>query len=347
MRAARAAFGVVTILLLASATVSAQPGGAGSTDVEIRWSLSPYPHMVYPSFLLGHMLWDGCSPLYLPGGPDGTCPVFRDEPVGFDASLTYDGPAIVELYRRGSRWVETWIVRADGARQPVTAETTVVDGSGAPVEGVILLAGAGSGPPHPPPVDPDPEATQPYVPPTVHARIHVDLAPVVANLPTGRHTICSELRGVTQPEVALTRHQPKCVTLTVHEPNSTRARAEHLRRRAIDQLAALRCDDAAATVEELLKVHPASAVGFRLRGTIAELQHRHHAAIFDYTRAIALVRRGDALLEREGMNVANALEGLASWRDSLQALLEYAPGESLLGRPGERPTCREERAGPR
>jgi hypothetical protein len=342
MRRPGLALAVAAGLLAFAGRAQAQPAG-GSTDVEIQWHLSRYPGMVHPSFLLGHLLWDGCAPVYLPGGPDGTCPVFRDEPVGFDAYLTYDGPAIVEFYRAGPRWVETWLERPDGTRRLVAAETTIVDGSGAPAGSVIELAAAMPTLPPPTPLDADSDAPPAYVPPSVHARIHVNLAPIVAGLPDGPHKVCAELRAVTQPAVPFVRHQPECVTLTIRDTSSTRTRAEHLRRRAIDQLAAFRCIDAAATVDELLRVHPASAVAFRLRGSIAELQRRHDAAIADYTRAIALLRAGDTLLEREGMNVANGVESLAGWRDSLQLLVAHAPDQSLLGPPGERPACKDGR----
>jgi hypothetical protein len=279
--------------------------------------------------------------VYLPGGPDGTCPVFRDEPLGFDALVTYEGPAIVELYPRGPRWVDTWLERPDHTRRALSVDETVVDASGAPVGGVIEIDGGRPRLPPPlPRLDADPDAPPPYIPPLVHARIHLDLAPVVARLRSGPHRICAELRGVTQPELSIARYQPYCVVFTIQESSSTRARAEHLRRRAMDLLAKFRCDEASSVVDELLQVHPTSAVAFRLRGVIAELQQRHAAAIADYSRAIALLRGEDTLLDRSGMDVADSARALANWRDSLQLLATYAPDQSLLGPPGDRPSCK-------
>jgi hypothetical protein len=349
MRPLRMAIAAAALVVaLSPVVVRAQAPGEGapvdqSWRLDVSWVLGPYPRPLYPQFVLGDLTWDGCSPLYLTKGVRHGCPVFRDEPVILQASVRFDGGTLLAVYPRRSQWVNAWIENRKGARRRLAVQVTAVDGSDAPIEAIPIVIGdrrtESSGAPAVP--EPQSEGQSSPAPQPPQLRFRIDLAPVIAALPAGPVRICAELELITQPEVPVSGARLECQPLVVYEADSRRTRAERLRRRAIDLLAAFSCDEAAPVVDELLQVHPASASGFRLRGIIAELRQQNAAAIADYSKVVGLLRGGgDRLLPTTGYDFAESARTIASWRDSMRVVLDYMPEMSMLGPPEDRPSCR-------
>jgi hypothetical protein len=271
---------------------------------------------VYPQFELGYLAGPGCSPLYLAGGVADGCPMFRDEPAWGELSLRWTGPGLAQVWPRNGRFANAWL--EDGhRRRPLRVDITVTDASGTPANDGALELADGS-----------------------EVRVRLDFSRAMASLPRGPHRLCYELTATTTPETP-PRGRPECLPIVVVEPDTVRERAEHLRRKAIDLVAGFRCSEALPVIEDLLRVHPASASAFRLRGIVEELQQRNEAAVRDYSRAIWLLRTGgDHLLSAPGVDFQQSAKDLADWRDSMQTLLTFAPEMSMLGPPGERPACK-------
>jgi tetratricopeptide (TPR) repeat protein len=169
--------------------------------------------------------------------------------------------------------------------------------------------------------------------------LRVDLSAAADALQPGEYSVCFSPAIVPDRDIRWVSTEG-CFQFTVHEIESPAFQAERLRRLAIELLAQYRCDEASAVTEELLRVHPTSAVAFRIRGIIAELQRRHADAVDDYGRAVQLLRTGgDALLYAPGINLAQSASDLDDQRRAIALLAAVAPELSMLGPAGEAPSC--------
>ena len=278
-----------------------------------------YPAAVLGQFMLGDLTWDGCAPVYLKVKGTFGCPMFRDEPVAFDLRIAWSGPGLLRLFPAGTTWVDVRLRDREGedVALPVAVRVLADGEAGLSADGGIELN----------------EGTQ--------ARLRVNLSPAAAMLTPGPHTVCFDVTAFSDSALQLVQPANRCVPFTVYETRSRAARAERLRRAAIDLLAEFRCDEAVPVIDALLRVHPRSAVAFRLRGIIAELRRDNAAAAANYAEASALMRPdGDTLLIRGGTDYRASAERLDEWRASVEMLATFAPELSLLGPAEEGLTCR-------
>jgi hypothetical protein len=326
MRSAACCCTLVALLVLApqSPRVLAQAEAPSAAEDVPALTVGPagtYPARLYATFVVGDLTWDACAPLYLPAGVTKGCPLIRGEPAWVDLGVRWSGPGLLTLYPRGGEWLEASLDEDGGSRS--VAVTSRILGAPMPAraDGAAEMMGGTA------------------------LRVRLDLSSVISTLPTGSHRICYGLTVFSDPPVPLHDAGRQCLAFFLFDDSRLAARAERLRREAIDQLAEYRCDDAARTVDALLQVHPHSAAGFRLRGIIGELRRRHEAAIADYGRAIELLRTGsDRLLPAAGYDFRRAATELEEWRQSMIVLLPFSPEMSMLGPPEDSPACREDGA---
>lgn len=298
------------------------PDGSPAEESVPALSIGPggtYPAPLLATFVVGDLTWDGCAPLYLPEGVTKGCPLIRGEPAWVELGVRWSGPGLLTLYPRGEEWIEATIDDHEGASRPFTAKSRIYGAPPIPAraDGAVEMLGG------------------------TELRVRLDLSSSTSTLATGPHTVCYALAAFSDPIVPQRDAGRQCLSFFLFEDSRPVARAERLRRGAIDLLAEYRCDDAARVVEQLLRVHPQSAAGFRLRGIIGELQRRNDTAVADYGRAIDLLRTGgDRFLPAGGYDFGRAATALDEWRQSMILLLTFAPDLSLLGPPDDSPACR-------
>jgi hypothetical protein len=165
----------------------------------------------------------------------------------------------------------------------------------------------------------------------------IDLSGLTRSLRAGAYELCFRPSLVPPSGARWEDRGDACYRFELFEDDSVPTRLELLRRRAIDLLAAFDCAGAAPVVESMLDADAGSAVAYRLRGIIAELERRQGDAIADYTQASHLLRTGgDRALPLTAEQRVHYADNLDDWRIGL----ELAQGLSLIGADGNGPTCR-------
>jgi hypothetical protein len=173
--------------------------------------------------------------------------------------------------------------------------------------------------------------------------VRIDLSDIAATAPAGNYEMC--FTPALAPRVPV-RWAPEsqgngCHGFWLRDLTNIRLQLESLRRQSIELLAAGRCDEASRLADEMLALHPASAVAYRLRAIVAELQRRVSDAAVDLAHASDLLKSGaDRFLilphepgrRRSAKDLRDWSEGLASWAD---------PANGLIPSPDEGgPVCR-------
>ncbi len=274
----------------------------------------PYPGFLYGPFDDGLTDSGGCVPLYV--SSPAVCALIRDEPGWIDLSVQWSGTSPIRLWRRGDELVLLHTRKAPtGANNlPVTADWS-------------------------PGTDPEQSGDGSVVLDRAHSLgIRVDLSELTHSGPAGVYDLCFQPNFTPQTGVRWADSgDVDCYRFELLEADTDAARLERLRRRAIDRLASFKCSEAAPIVDEMLGLEAESAVAYRLRGIIAELERRQFDAIADYAQAVELLRTaGDPHLHMTREAREQIADGLAGWLLGLQ----LAQGHSLIGATEQGPACR-------
>lgn len=310
--------GVLLLALLAVVLVTDQ-GAQQVADARPRLShaigdLYP-PSPSDPRFVLGYLSDGGCSPLYIESPREG-CALIRGEPAWVDVGVGWTGPRplrlqpthasflrlVPRLTPRGPSWSSLKV-----RWQPGPGQERAADGS------FEITASRG-------------------------LRFRVDLAGLTRSLPAGAYDLCFVPNLTPPPGVRwASGPQDACYRFELFEDDSTPARLEVLRRRAVELVGASRCRDAGPVIDAMLDLDAGSAAAYRLRGIVAELERRQFDAIADYAQASHLLRTGgDRHLPLKPDTRARYADDLDDWRLGL----ELAQGLSLLDPEGSGSLCR-------
>jgi hypothetical protein len=165
----------------------------------------------------------------------------------------------------------------------------------------------------------------------------IDLSRLAQSMPAGEYTLCFRPNLVPPGGVTWDRGIDQCYQFELIETDSVAAQLELLRRKAVDALADNDCRKTAAIVDAMLEIDQASAVAYRIRAAVAELERRNDAAIAALMQASALLRGGTdrslAIIPEYRFEIAEAL-------DDRRIAIQLAQGFSLLGDPSEGYVCK-------
>jgi hypothetical protein len=268
-----------------------------------------------PRFVLGFLADGGCSPLYIESPREG-CALIRGEPAWVDVGVGWTGPRPLRLQPTSAAFLSLVPRRAPrGATwsslkvrwQPGPGQERAADGS------FEIAAGRG-------------------------LSFRVDLAGLTRSLPAGPYVLCFVPNLTPPPGVRWdSGAQDACYRFELFEDDSTPARLEALRRRAVELVGAARCREAGPVIDAMMALDAGSAAAYRLRGIVAELERRQFDAIADYAQASHLLRTGgDRHLPLQPDTRAAFADELDDWRIGL----ELAQGLSLLDPEGSGSMCR-------
>jgi hypothetical protein len=261
------------------------------------------------------LIGGGCMTQHLYGVTVNGCPVLRGESSWVNFEISWDGARPVTLKRTrgdllnaGMRKGPPW----SGAAPPMTWQ---------PTPGVTLTSRGF------------------VLEPRSRMIVRIDLSELAATAPAGNYEICFAPALVPGGHVRWARESDGCHRFWLRDLTDIRLRLEYLRRQSIDLLSAGRCDEATGLVDEMLAVYPVSAVAYRLRATIAELQRRVADAAADTLQASELLTSGaDRLLIFDEQQRQAMGDALKEWGTSF----EFAdPVNGFLGPPVDgAPQCR-------
>jgi hypothetical protein len=302
-------------IVLAMCLVPPAYGTADDVHARLRYRIGDFfPSELDSLFPASFLTGGGCMTVYLHGVTTNGCPVLRGESSWVNFEIWWDGPRPLQLTRSGDQLLIT------SARRAPLWQSRALPMTWHPTPGV--------------------EQTPTGFVLEPHSRmvVRIDLSDTAATAPAGNYELCFAPALAPGQSVQWAAESDGCHIFWLREITNTRLRLEYLRRQSIELLSAGRCDDAGGLVDEMLTVHPVSAVAYRLRGIIAELQRRVADAALDTAQAANLLKAGaDRLLifsEPERQRLGDELQ---SWSESLQ----FAdPMNGWLGPPGKgAPEC--------
>jgi hypothetical protein len=328
VRMPRARLSVASLVLLIALLAGAQAQDVPAPDWlqggPAALVFSPgefYPANPLPTFMAGHLTSGECIPVYLPSDLRPACTMLRGEPSWVGTTVRWSGPGLLVMQPAHERWVRVWLKDARGRATLLSLDAALGLSGGAPTSRALVTLEEGA-----------------------WVSVRLDLSELIIGLPVGAYTICYDVVLQSDPVVPQVGRRRRCHDFGVHEIATHGSRVERLRREAVDLIAAYRCDDAAPVVDALLREHPTSAAGFRLRGIIAELRRQNREAAADYRTVVEILRAGqDELLASPAhVDWRRAADDLAGWRQSMLDLMEFGPGLdlSLLGPADDGPACR-------
>jgi len=203
------------------------------------------------------------------------------------------GPGLALLWPIGGRWADVWLDGLDRRRVPFTTTVTDVHGARVPDGGIETETGA-------------------------EIRVKVDFARAVASLPPGPYKLCYAVSAATLPDAPQRGTTASCDPIVIVKPETQRQRAEYLRRKAIDLVSQLRCDEAMGVIDRLARparAQPASRAG-RLKPSASRLQplsRRSEGGVHH----VARVSRGGRLEEHDlDLLVGHGTMLGAAWHDN-------------------------------
>ena len=165
----------------------------------------------------------------------------------------------------------------------------------------------------------------------------IDLSGLAQSMPAGEYTLCFRPNLVPPRGVTWDRASDPCYTFELIETETIAAQLELLRRKAVDALADNDCRKTAAIVDAMLEIDQASAVAYRIRAAVAELERRNDVAIAALMQASALLRGGNdrslAIIPEYRFEIAEAL-------DDRRIAMQLAQEFSLLGDPSMGYVCK-------
>lgn len=303
---------ILVVLLSGLGPPGAQAPPAGPP--RLTYELDLYPGDLYGPFRLGNLTEGGCSPLYIPSPREG-CALIRNEPAWVKFRVDWTGETPLRLSPAGAAFVHVIPRRAPKGvtSWPITVRWQPGAGQERGADGSFLVSA------------------------TRGLSFRIDLSELTRSLPAGSYLLCFRPSLVPQSGARWEdRGDSDCYGFELFENDSLPTRLELLRRRAIDRLAEFDCAGATPVIDEMLDLDAGSAVAYRLRAIVAELQRRLGDAIADYTQASHLLRTGgDRALPLTPEQRVDYADNLDEWRFGL----ERAQVRSLIG-DGNGPVCR-------
>ena len=271
--------------------------------------LSYMVHPDYPGEVVAFFgdltTWGGCNEVYVPH-PSAGCAVMRGEAATLAFGIRWTGSSPLRLMPAGESFVNLIPrVAPQGIKSwPISVRWIPGPGQERNADGSFTIL------------------------PKRGLSFRIDLSGLARSMPAGEYTLCFRPNLVPQGGVSWDRGSDQCYRFELIETDTIAAQLELLRRKAVDALADNDCRKTAAIVDAMLEIDQASAVAYRIRAAVAELERRHDVAIAALMQASALLRGGNdrslAIIPEYRFEIAEAL-------DDRRISIQLAQGLSLLG----------------